>query len=391
MALVGLQFAVASFLAILMLVVAAENQALRSTALGTKHDPLLTITNDSVLTHVAPTALRRELLRLPQVASVTEVGGAVWQTLSVTSLRRSLDEAAPTLPSQLQAVGLDFFATFDIPVLAGRPFGPAFESYDAPPAGAQPPDIVNVVVNREFARLFGFASPAAAVGQDVYLPQRLMAAFGDRPPPPWRIVGVVEDKPLTFANARTTAVVYRFNPQLPIAVARLRADTLAAGLEAIDATWQRLAPDVSIGTEFVDESFEQAYRQYGQLSRVFTALALFALAISVVGLVGMAVLVTARRLPEIGLRKALGASTSQVVGMLLGGFSKPVVIANIVAWPLAYIAARAYLGVFLNPIPITPWPFAACLAATLAIAWLAVGSQTWLAARSRPADVLRDE
>jgi putative ABC transport system permease protein len=80
-----------------------------------------------------------------------------------------------------------------------------------------------------------------------------------------------------------------------------------------------------------------------------------------------------------------------MVAMLLASFSKPVVLANLVAWPLGYIAARAYLDTFQAPIPITPLPFVLSLAITLLIAWLAVGSQTLRAARARPAEVLRYE
>lgn len=74
--------------------------------------------------------------------------------------------------------------------------------------------------------------------------------------------------------------------------------------------------------------------------------------------------------------------------MLLAAFGKPVVIANIVAWPFAYIAEHRYLEQFLNPIALTPLPFVGSLLVTLAIAWLAVGGQTLRAARSRPAAVL---
>jgi putative ABC transport system permease protein len=77
--------------------------------------------------------------------------------------------------------------------------------------------------------------------------------------------------------------------------------------------------------------------------------------------------------------------------LLLKSFSKPVVIASVLAWPLAYLAARAYLRSFIAPIALTPVPFVVCLVLTLAIAWSAVGGQTLRAARRRPAAVLRAE
>ena len=94
---------------------------------------------------------------------------------------------------------------------------------------------------------------------------------------------------------------------------------------------------------------------------------------------------------EVGVRKAHGASGARMVAMLLVSFSRPVVLANLVAWPLAYIAARTYLDDFQAPIALTPLPFVLSLAITLLIAWLAVGSQTLRASRARPAEVLRYE
>jgi hypothetical protein len=94
---------------------------------------------------------------------------------------------------------------------------------------------------------------------------------------------------------------------------------------------------------------------------------------------------------EVGVRKAHGASGARMVAMLLASFSKPVLAANVVVWPLAYVAASKYLETFQAPIAVTLLPFMLSLAITLAIAWLAVGAQTFNAARARPADVLRYE
>ena len=91
------------------------------------------------------------------------------------------------------------------------------------------------------------------------------------------------------------------------------------------------------------------------------------------------------------MRKTLGASTRQILMMLLKDFSKPVVIANIIAWPLAYLAVEAYLSIFIHRIPLTPIPFAVSLVITLVIAWASVGGQAVRAARTTPASVLRYE
>jgi putative ABC transport system permease protein len=105
----------------------------------------------------------------------------------------------------------------------------------------------------------------------------------------------------------------------------------------------------------------------------------------------MAVQVASRRLHEIGVRKSVGAHARQIVAMLLAQFSRPVLVANLIAWPLAYIAAQKYLSVFSTRVALTPLPFLASLAATIAVACLVVAGQAWRAARVNPATVLRSE
>ena len=105
----------------------------------------------------------------------------------------------------------------------------------------------------------------------------------------------------------------------------------------------------------------------------------------------MALFVVARRTREIAVRKVLGARTRTIVSLLLRSFVVPVLLASVLSWPVAYLAARAYLTQFVDPIALTAWPFVACLLFTLAIAVFAVGGQTWRAARPPPASALRTE
>ena len=120
-------------------------------------------------------------------------------------------------------------------------------------------------------------------------------------------------------------------------------------------------------------------------------LATTAFLISLVGLFAIAMQLANRRLHEIGVRKTLGATTRQVIWMLLRDFTKPVIIANIIAWPLAYFAARFYLNVFMHRISLTIWPFLLSMVLTAAVAWLAVAGQAYRAGRVQPARVLRTE
>jgi putative ABC transport system permease protein len=141
----------------------------------------------------------------------------------------------------------------------------------------------------------------------------------------------------------------------------------------------------------MDEYFNDSFDLYQRLNQGFVGLAAFTLLIATMGLFAMALFVVARRKREIAVRKVLGARTGMIVSLLLRAFAWPVVVASVLGWPVAYLAARGYLTQFVDPIAVTPWPFLACLLFALAIALLAVGGQTWRAARPPPANALRSE
>jgi putative ABC transport system permease protein len=185
--------------------------------------------------------------------------------------------------------------------------------------------------------------------------------------------------------------MYVLQAGLGITVARVSGADLDAGLAGIDAAWKQLAPNVAISRRFLDEVFERAYAGYARINHLFGTLSVMAFAICVAGLFGMALFVAGRRRREIGVRKTLGGTTAQMVALLLAGFSRPVLVANVIAWPAGYFAARAYLNQFPDPIAMTLWPFALSVVITLAIACLAVLGQTLRAARTTPAEVLRNE
>jgi putative ABC transport system permease protein len=248
----------------------------------------------------------------------------------------------------------------------------------------------NIVVDREFVATFGLGTPEHAIGKLVY---QLPNSFNnEKQAYTKQIVGVVENRVFSlFGVPNANAVVYTLGNDFEYTIARIDRREVAGAIATIDARWKALAPNVPIGRRFVDDAFNQAFETWLRINRLFGLLAVFAFVISVAGLFGMATLTAARRRQEVGLRKSVGASTWQMVLLLLASFSRPVVVANLAVWPLAFVGVRTYLKQFLTPISITPWPFVASLFLTLAIAWLAVCAQTLRVARLAPAEVLRHE
>ena len=389
--LVGCQFAAASFLLIAVIVMQQQSSDLRRTGLGAEADPLLVLANNFDFTHVDDKTLATELRRIPQVKSVAGVGQVPWETNAGAMTFAVQPGQGQTEYTALgEGIGYDYFSTLEMRVLAGRSFDRS-RGDDKPSTGnnfsaANP--AASVVIDRVFARHLGFSDPQTAIGRVIYY-RRVQSA--GVPGLPVRIIGVVESRPLHFTGDGVTGSAYFLSEQNRQMIIRLSRDDVSGGLKAIKALWARLVPGIPFKYDFMDTLFDQGYAVFGNVFQAFTGLALFAFLISAIGLFGMGSHVASRRRREIGVRKTLGASTRQIAVMLLTDFSKPVIVANLIAWPVAYLAANAYLNVFIHRIALSPAPFALSLAVTVLIAWAAVGTQAFRAARVKPSIVLRYE
>ncbi|HEX5049053.1 MAG TPA: ABC transporter permease [Gammaproteobacteria bacterium] len=395
--LVGTQFGVASFLLIAVTVISLQNAEMRRTALSAIEDPLVVIENPARQTHVAAATLRERLGSLPQVRGVTELRNTPWEGQTGGRVAASPDPSSPQHDAETRLVGLDFFDVFDVPLVAGRVFdsdhAEDLSRQVAPPgppgAGAEPPPPVNIVVGRQLVSGLGLGTPEEAIDKLIYrpLPPTVPVTL-----PPMRIVGVVEDRAFNFFRSPSNGAgaIYQLQADLELTVARVAAADIGGGIAAIDGVWRELAPNVAVSRRFLDEIFEAAYAQYVRINRAFAVLAVMALGICAAGLLGMATFVAGRRRREIGVRKTLGATTARMIAMLLAGFARPVALANLVAWPAAYFAARAYLSQFSQAIELTPLPFVLTGVATLVVTCLAVIGQAVRAASTTPAEVLRE-
>ncbi|MEI9982258.1 MAG: FtsX-like permease family protein [Aliidongia sp.] len=142
---------------------------------------------------------------------------------------------------------------------------------------------------------------------------------------------------------------------------------------------------------FLDGEIDKLYLDVERQARIFAGFSAVAILIGCLGLFGLSAFAAERRTKEIGVRKALGASTTDVVGLLLWQFAKPVLIANAVAWPVAWWFMRRWLEGFAYRIELSWLPFAAAGAGALVIALLTTGLHAVQVARSRPVLALRYE
>jgi len=208
-----------------------------------------------------------------------------------------------------------------------------------------------------------------------------------------RVIGVVEN--FNVQNARVGIQPVVFSALQPGEWYRTVSVRLAAGtsegVETVRRTWSEVLPDAPFEYSFLDAKIAGAYETEQQTRRLVGAGAGLALFVALLGLIGLTGFTVRRRTKEIGIRKALGASMTNVVALLCTDIAKLVGTAFLLGGPVAYLLARWWLQDFARRIPLTPWPFLAVGFVALCCALAAVSAHTLRAARIDPATTLRDE
>jgi len=392
--LVGTQFAAASALLILVIVVGQQNNYMRELALNPDEDPVVVLV-DGASTNIGTDELRTALLREPSIKSVSGINYIPWGGyVNYTEMVNSRDTNAIPASATITRVDYNFMDTFQGTLLAGRDFNPDIESWGEPAFDEENVDLStidqSIIIDWTYAQALGFESPEATIGKTIYLSPRIRESM-DRDPA-ITIVGVVETVPLVYGIGDVRSNVYElanYSGNLP--AIRIDKSNVQAGITAIERVVKARNPDAAVVIRFTDSEFERNFRTYDGISAGFTGLSLIALTISAMGLFAMAVFTAIQRRQEIGIRKTLGASTWEVTSLLIRDFSRPVLIANIIAWPLAWYASSTYLKGFMQRMDLTVMPWVMGFVFTLLIAWIAVGGQAFSAARVKPAEVLKSE
>ena len=242
---------------------------------------------------------------------------------------------------------------------------------------------INIVINRRAVPTLGFRSPQDAVGKTV---------GGERPR---TIIGVIDDMRFFSPRDPNSATYYIYYRE-PVTVGTSVASVRHVGdprtmLAAVRDIWQRLVPQVPFNGDTADKRLDRFYEADDRATRLFGIGAGLAVLIGCVGLWGLASFNTARRVKEIGIRKTLGASSADIVRLLVGQFLRPVLIANLFAWPLAFIAMRTWLAGFDDRIALSPLYFVGASLVATVIAVLTVLGQSLRASRAAPAWALRHD
>lgn len=375
--LVVFQFTVSVILIISTIVVNRQMNYMLGNKLGFKKDHVIVVERTDLVNNQLP-AFKNELLAIPGLQSASGTSampgdlnffGTSWQEVGnkpMTGRGIIVDE--------------DFENTMGMELKEGRFFSKDFST-----------DTLSLVLNERAVKELGLTK---AIGARLTSPDGFFNA-PDGSAYTYTVVGVVKDfhyhslhepiSPLVMMNSK------KFNGQSPLVALRITGNNFKTAIAGIEAVWKKFVKQAPFHYYFLDQSLAAQYKAEQTTQEIFTIFSALAIFIACIGLLGLAVYSTQQRTREIGIRKVLGASTSNIVKMLSVNFLKLVFIATLVAFPIAWWAMHTWLQDFAYRVNIGWWVFAIAAGLSVFIALVTMSFQAIKAALANPAESLRSE
>ena len=380
--LVTLQFAVLIGLMIVAGVVWQQREFATNEALRMKTDQMLMVFAD------CRPALMDAFRSLPGVRSAGCSG--LHLTGQVTRVGTAKRPGGEEVRIQYVATELRVLEAYEIPALAGTLHPPGVASK----RGELESQWAGYVINEPARIKLGFSTPAAAIGQPLQALQ-LGIKIGETSDPTVErtIVAVVPEFSFVSVESPIGPTFY-YSPapdERGLVHLQLTGGSIPETLAGIDRVWREHGDNRPIARLFANEHFQRLYASMLRQARAFSVFCAVALLLACLGLVGLASSIAERRTREIGVRKAMGAANTDIVLLLLWQFGKPVLWANLIAWPVAGYLMHRWLEGFAYHTSLQPVLFIGAAAVTLALALLTVSAHSILVAREKPVVALRYE
>jgi putative ABC transport system permease protein len=261
----------------------------------------------------------------------------------------------------------DFIETFGVELVDGRNFSKRF-----------PSDVDHAyILNESAVKEIGWDTP---VGKELEIMNK------------GPVIGVVKDFHFRPLHQKIEpAALYIYPKLFQYISVKISSYDVSRAIDFLKAKWQALVPGQTFQYSFLDEDFDNLYKAEMRLGKIFTVVTLMAIFIACLGLFGLAAFEALQRTKEMGIRKVLGASAAGIVLLLSKEFTKWVLLANIIAWPVAYYAMNRWLQNFAYRINIGPWMLILSAAVAFIVALLTVSYQAVKVSLANPVDTLRYE
>jgi putative ABC transport system permease protein len=269
-----------------------------------------------------------------------------------------------------RGVSDDFFRTYHMGIAEGRTFSKNY--------GTDATD--GAVINESAARIFGWAHPVG---------KQFRFAFDNHP---FSVIGMISDIHFRSLQNKIEPLIFLQcwgNPNF--VTVRIQSDDIPGSIQFLQRQWQTMLPSFPFEYHFVKDLYLESYKEEERLLRLIVSFSALAIGLASLGLFGLSLQLSVHRTKEIGIRKTLGASIPSIVFLLSKDFTRSIIVANVVAWPLAWYVMNEWLQAFPYRIGIGWWMFALAGGTTLLIALLTVSTQAIKAATANPVKSLRYE
>jgi putative ABC transport system permease protein len=318
-------------------------------------------------------SLKNELLEHPAIVSVSTCAGAPTDRAfaGMRYLQLPIEGVEARVDMHIASVDEDFVQTLGMKIVAGRDFSEAFSTDESEA----------FLINETAAKAFGFVEPDEIIGKRL----NMLIKVGT-------VIGVVKDFHGESLHKKIEPFLLHIDRRYHWAIAiRIQPNAVNDALAYIQKQWRAFAPGMPFEMSFLDEKIDALYRKEQRIRRIFLYFSGLAVFLACLGLFGLAAFAAERRTKEIGIRKVLGATVANVTALLSKDFVKLVLLANVIAWLVAWYAMNRWLQNFAYRIEIEWWIFLLAGGLALVIALLTVSTQAIRAALANPVESLRYE
>ena len=378
--LVIFQFSATVVLIIAMCTVYLQVQFLRKQNLGMNIDQTIVLTGkqlnrqDSIFRQTSE-AFKSELMKDPSIRTVarSEAVPGLLQELSTTSIQRlGNTEGDRGYLYYFFRIDADYIQALNMSLIAGRNFKDGLPNQD------------QIIVNEEAAKMLGFSRAEEAVGSNVTFNTR-----GDGKGS--TIIGVLKNFYYRSPKEGHLPMFFYYGEPADYFTIQVKSEDMSRTIKSVATAWSKIYPNTVFDYYFLDEKYDQQYRadtQFGKVMAAFSGLIIF---IACLGLFGLSSYTITQRTKEIGIRKVLGASVSEIVRLLSLNFAKTVIAAALIALPIAYFIMEQWLSNYFVRISLNVWIFVFAVAIILLLAVVTVSFQTVKSAIANPVDSLKQE
>ena len=358
--------------------------------LGYEPENVITVRLNNEQARDAFYTMRDQLKNSPYIKNVS--GASIiptWDLSDGAAFSKEGEGPDFKLVTRLITASDGYFDVLGMNMVAGRPLSDDFAGDRTPQFSPENPHVKGgMVINETAAKQAGWSNPADAVGEQVY------AAFsfgGTSYRIDSTIVGVAEDAHFSSVRSEPASLSIGLGDNLKVMIIKVKDGDMSEAVALIDNIWHSHVPSYPIRRTFLKEDYASFYAVEGRVFAMFMGFAGIAAMIACIGLYGIASFIADRRTKEIGIRKVLGASILDIVMMLSWELSKLVIIANVIAWPVAWILMNDWLMGFSYRIDMSVTPYVIAGIVTFILAYATTSARAWAAARINPIYALKSE